>query len=245
MVRIAIFGSCVTRDLFEDGALRSTLVHYASRSSVISAVADPVGLAESEVPLDSAYQRRAVLADFNKTFFTDLEALAPDWIVVDLIDERFSVLRTGGSFVTESSAFASAGLGAHERFGFDPVVRLTTESAQLFAQATLPFVARLADIVPAGRVILHRALWLPRYRHGDRIEDFPGPRKDFAERHNRALEADYDALAAGLGSAGPELGPDLDRHFADHDHKWALEPFHYEAAYNDLAVRRLRSICGV
>jgi len=245
MVRIAIFGSCVTRDLFEDGVLRSALVHYASRSSLISAVADPVALDEAEVPLESAYQRRAVLADFNKTFFADVEALTPDWVVIDLIDERFDVLRTGASCVTESSAFSSAGLGDRERFTFTPIPRLTTEAARLFEDATTAFAERLGEIVPPERVILHRALWLTRYRRGDLIQEFPEPRRAFAERHNQALEADYDALAAGLGSAGPELGPDLDRHFADHDHKWALEPFHYENGYNRAAVEQVRAIVGV
>src|SRR5688500_18052555 len=122
-MKIAIFGSCVTRDLFEDPALRPSLAHYASRSSVISVVAEPVPLAEDEVVLDSAYQKRAVLADFNKTFFPELRALAPDWVVVDLVDERFAVLRTGDSYVTESSAFTGAGLGEAERFEFSPVRR--------------------------------------------------------------------------------------------------------------------------
>ncbi len=244
-VRIAIFGSCVTRDLFEDGILRSSHVHYASRSSIISAVAARVALDEADVPLESAYQRRAVMADFNKTFFEEIEALAPDWVVVDLIDERFDVLRTGGSFVTESSAFSSAGLGACERFDFTPVRRLTAEASQLFDEATTSFAQRLGEIIPAERVILHRALWLTRYRRGDLIEDFPAPRAAFAERHNRALEAHYDAVVASLGGQGPVLGPDPACHFADHDHKWALEPFHYERAYNEWAVSRLREMVGI
>jgi hypothetical protein len=244
-MRIAIFGSCVTRDLFEDGALRPALAHYASRSSVISVVADPVPLGEEEVVLDSAYQRRAVLADFNKTFFPDLAALRPDWVVLDLVDERFNVLRTNGSFVTESSAFASAGLGTSERFSFKPVPRLTGEADELFGEAAKHFVNRLTEIVAPERVILHRGMWLTRYRRGEAIEKFPEPRLTYARQNNNSLLRQYDVLEGRLGEAAHVLGPDLSSHVADYEHKWALEPFHYERAYNDAAVATIRQITGL
>ena len=244
-MKVAIFGSCVTRDLFEDPALRPSLVHYASRCSVISAVAKPVRLAEDEVSLDSAYQRRAVLADFNKTFFQDLRALEPDWVVIDLVDERFAVLRTGDSFVTESSAFASAGLREVERFDFTPVRRLTGEAEDLFKLAAGTFVYRLTQIVPPERVILHRGMWLTRFRHGEAIQDFPEPRLTYARHNNKSLLKEYDVLAGQLGETAHMVGPDLERHVADLEHRWALEPFHYEQAYNDAAVCTLRDITGL
>lgn len=244
-MKVAIFGSCVTRDLFEHPALRPCLAHYASRSSVISAVADPVPLDEGEVTLESAYQRRAVLADFNKTFFPDLRALEPDWVVVDLVDERFNVLRTDGSFVTESSAFASAGLGTAERFRFSPVRRLTGEAEQLFVAAADSFVERLTQIVSSERVILHRGLWLTRFRRGEAVEDFPEPRLTYAQHNNESLLREYDVLARRLGPGAHTIGPDPDRHYADSDHKWALEPFHYEQAYNDDAISRVRELIGL
>lgn len=244
-MRVAIFGSCVTRDLFEDEKLRPALVHYASRTSVISTVADPVPLGEDEVVLDSPYQKRAVLADFNKTFFTDLGDLAPDWVVIDLVDERFNVLRTGDSFVTESSAFSSAELGAATRFAFAPVLRLTDEAEELFDVAATTFVQRLTEIVPAERVILHRALWLTRFRSADVVDEFPEPRLSFARRHNEALDREYDMLADRLGPTAPVMGPDPERHLADEGHKWGLDPFHYEDAYNDAAKLRLRDAFGL
>ena len=244
-MHVAIFGSCVTRDLFENGALRPALAHYASRSSIISVVADPVALEERDVPLDSAYQRRAVLADFNKTFFPDLRALDPDWVVVDLIDERFNVLRTGASFVTESSAFASAGLRSAERFGFSTVRRLTGEADELFARAAPTFVERLTEIVPPERVILHRGLWLTSFRRGDAVEDFPEPRLSYARHNNEALGRQYDLLAELFGGAATEVGPDPERDRADVDHRWALEPFHYEQAYNEAAITTIRELTGI
>src|SRR5215210_662381 len=110
MPRIGIFGSCVTRDLFEHPEVRPALGQYTSRSTLVSVVADPVPIDPEIVRLDSAFQRRCVLEDFGKTFFEQLAASPPDFLVIDLIDERFELLRTEASWVTRSSAFVSAGL---------------------------------------------------------------------------------------------------------------------------------------
>src|SRR6266581_2802406 len=87
--RVAIFGSCVTRDLFEPAIRDVELVLYGSRSSLISACAPPVQIDEDDVRLDSRFQRRCVVEDFRKTFLTRFEEAAPDRLVIDLIDERF------------------------------------------------------------------------------------------------------------------------------------------------------------
>jgi uncharacterized protein DUF6270 len=102
---IGIFGSCVTRDLFDHPALRPSLGHYVARCSVVSAVADPVATDEDSVVVPSAWQRRRVLADFQKTCFAQFAASVLDRLVIDLIDERFDLLRVDGSYVTRSSAF--------------------------------------------------------------------------------------------------------------------------------------------
>jgi hypothetical protein len=238
---VGIFGSCVSRDLFEDPALRPALVQYTARSSVISVVGEPVPLEPELVRLDSAFQRRCVVEDFAKSFFADLERNAPDWLVVDLIDERFEVLWTGGSCVTRSSAFVSAGLDDAVDGERDPTRRLTPEADELLGAALAAFADRVTAVVPAERVIVHRAGWLTRYRDGEAVSDFDPERARFAERHNEALDRAYDALEARLGSAR-SIALDRGRFAADARHRWNLEPFHYEPAYNAAAIEQLRSL---
>lgn len=154
-MRLGIFGSCVTRDLFEDPAVRPSLARYTSRSSLISAVAEPVALDPQRVRLDSAFQRCCVLEDFDKRVIAELEGERLDWLVVDLIDERFDVLRTPSSFVTCSSAYQSAGRARLD--GFERIRRLTGEAATLLEEAVATFVARVTAVLAPERVIVHRA----------------------------------------------------------------------------------------
>lgn len=239
---IAIFGSCVTRDVFEDPALRPSLGHYTARSSVISAVAPPLPIDEGRVVLDSAFQRRCVLADLHKTFFDSLAADPPDLLVVDLIDERFDLLEGAGTVITVSSALQAAGLGENLHPGLRPLRRMSERGCELFDEAARTFAARAAEIVPPERVVLHRALWAERYTDGERTHPFPQPRLELCRLQNVMLDRGYDALADAFGDGVRTLRLDPAEHLADADHRWELEPFHYEASYNHEAARRLQEL---
>jgi hypothetical protein len=228
---VAIFGSCVTRDLFEDPSLRPRLGHYAARTSVISAVAPPVAIDAERVGLASPWQRRSVLADFEKTFFASLAVSRPDSLVIDLIDERFDLLRVGGSFLTNSSALQVADFGGQELDG-ELVRRMSAEGCELFDRAVGPFAERLRAIVPAERIVVHRALWCSRYRTEDNsIVEFDERRLELCRLQNAMLTRGYDALAEALG-ARAAITLDPMRDLADAGHHWKLEPFHYASSYN-------------
>jgi hypothetical protein len=242
---VAIFGSCVTRDLFEDAGLRPSLGHYGARSSVISAVAAPVALDPARVVISSEWQRRCVLADFEKTFFASLEQARPDWLVVDLIDERFDVLCAGGSFVTRSSAFQAAGLDEASDLGLQPIRRMSPDGRTLFAGAAPAFAARVLELVPRERVVLHRALWCTRFARDGATLEFPEERRQLSELQNAMLADGYDALEQAFGGVGATIAVDPERHRADAHHRWELEPYHYEPAYNAHAADALRRLTGV
>jgi Family of unknown function (DUF6270) len=241
---VAIFGSCVSRDLFEDPELRPALGHYGARSSVISAVAAPVAIDPERVEIESPWQRRCVLADFGKTFFASLEQQRPDWLMVDLIDERFDVLCTSGSFVTRSSAFQAAGLDEARDLALEPIRRMSPDGCRLFAGSAPDFAARLLELVPRERIVLHRALWCTRFIRDGAVHDFPDERRELCERQNAMLREGYDALEQALGGVGATIVVDPEAHVADAHHRWELEPYHYAPGYNAHAAHELRRLTG-
>jgi hypothetical protein len=244
-VTVTIFGSCVTRDLFEDPLLHPVLGPYFARCSIISAVAPPVALAPERVVISSDWQRRCVLADFHKTFFDSLAQGRPDWLVVDLIDERFDLLRAADSFVTRSSAFQAAALDEAAGLPFEAVHRMSAYGCSLFEEAAPTFAERVTAIVPPERIVLHRALWCTHYRRADEVRAFPPERLELCRRQNAMLTSGYDALERALGpdTVRVELHPE--RQLADAEHRWELEPYHYEPAYNARAGVELRRHFGL
>jgi hypothetical protein len=243
--KIAIFGSCVSRDLFEDARLRPLLSVYGARSSVISAVAPAVPIDEQRVVLSSAWQRRCVLADFHKTFFASLADARPDWLMIDLIDERFNLLRCVGSLVTRSSAFEACGLADAPDLELAPIRRMSPEGERLFEQAAGEFAERVLRVLPAERVILHRALWCARYRADGEITSFPDDRRALCEHQNLMLDHGYDALSDAFGGATSVIRHDRERSLADAGHRWELEPFHYDHQTNASCTTRLTEIVGL
>jgi Family of unknown function (DUF6270) len=241
---VAIFGSCVSRDLFEHPSLRPSLVHYGARSSVVSAVARPVAIDPARVALSSAFQRRCVLADFTKTFFASLADARPDWLVIDLVDERFDLLQTQGSYVTRSSAFDAAGLERHAGLEFETVRRMWGQGRALFDRAAGPFAERVTRTVPADRVVIHRAVWCTSYRHNGEVLRFPPDRLELCRLQNDMLRQSYDRLERAFHGRARVIGVDLGTHHADANHRWQLEPYHYEPAYNAEATERLLTLFG-
>ena len=242
---VAIFGSCVSRDLFEDPRLRPSLGHYGARSSIISAVASPVPIAPERVRISSEWQRRCVLADFGKTFFASLEETAPDWLVIDLIDERFDVLCTNGSFVTRSSAFQAAGLDDATDLGLQPIRRMSPDGRRLFADAAPAFARRVLELVPRERIVLHRALWCTRFARDGAVHEFPEERRQLSELQNAMLRDGYDVLEQAFGGVEATIAVDPERHLADAHHRWELEPYHYVPGYNAHAAEELLRLTGV
>lgn len=241
---VAIFGSCVSRDLFEHPTLRPSLVHYGARSSVVSAVARPVAIDPARVALPSAFQRRCVLADLAKTFFASLVEARPGWLVIDLVDERFDLLRTRGSYVTRSSAFEAAGLERGAGLEFEPVRRMWGQGRALFDRAAELFAERVMRVVPAERVVIHRALWCTSYRNDGEVLPFPPDRLKLCQLQNDMLEQAYDRLERAFDGRARVIGVDPGTHYADAHHRWQLEPYHYEPAYNAEAAGRLLALFG-
>jgi len=242
---VAIFGSCVSRDLFEDPRLRPSLGHYGARSSIISAVAAPVPIAPERVAISSEWQRRCVLADFGKTFFAALEETRPDWLAIDLIDERFDVLCGNGSFVTRSSAFQAAGLDDATDLGLQPIRRMSPDGRALFGAAAPDFAARVLELLPRERIVLHRALWCTRFTRDGAVFEFPEERRQLSELQNAMLRDGYDVLEEAFGGVGATIEVDPELHLADAHHRWELEPYHYEPAYNAHAADELLRLTGL
>jgi len=248
MSRVAIVGSCITRDLWRfrgasvTGRAPSALpgLLYVSRTSLPSLFATPVaGFRAAARPPGGLRPQphRALVADLAKTALADLVAFAPTHLIFDFIDERFDLLALGGTLVTHSWELETSGYRRQAAFaGAREVPRLSAACERLWLEAAGELAA-LVRATPLGeaRLILHSARWAERRRTPDGreaavsgVEVLPGRTADIAQ-HN-ALLARYEA-------AFTELMPPMRRveapaqRLADETHAWGLSPFHYVPDY--------------
>src|SRR4029453_12461651 len=145
MPRIAIVGSCITRDLWPIHGGGSEALLYISRTGLPSLLAAPVeGFRPARPPpgLLPRPEPNALVPGLPKTALARLVAFEPTHIIFDFIDERFDLLSAGGGLATYSAELQRSGYLAkpalrHAR----PVARLSAACERLWLDAAAEFAA--------------------------------------------------------------------------------------------------------
>jgi hypothetical protein len=251
MPRIAIVGSCITRDLWPVRGQALADVLYVSRTSLPSLFSPAVrGFKPAPRPPGDLreHQHRALAADIEKTALARVVAFRPTHLIFDFIDERFDLLTVGSALATDSWELEASGyLGQRAFKAARPVPRLSSGCELLWRDAAGEFAALVRATPLRGAVlILHSARWAGRSRApGGRsramegIEILPGRPAEIA-RHN-ALLARYEAHFTSV--MPPMARVEAPQHrIADEAHHWGLSPFHYVAAYYEEIWRQLAAL---
>ena len=244
-MKVAIFGSCVTRDAFAfhpDPALE--LCEYIARSSMASAFHDKAAIdnwLDCLPRIESDFQRRMVASDLQKTASHTLEKSQADAVVVDLIDERFRVVRKGHSVATWTSEFSRMAIDPttfDEVLAFDSEVKMAMwrTGAKAFIQA-----------VGSRLLVINRAFW-----SGTSIDNIEPASQIDVNRANECLQYMYDELyvLARHSTDVAVISYPSDLLVADPGHKWGRSPFHfipefYRHAISELMIIESGAVGGV
>lgn len=255
MSRVAIVGSCITRDVwrFRGDTVTDPQpdILYVSRTSLPSLFATPLtGFRPAARPPATLRPQphRALVADLSKTALAGLVAFRPTHLIFDFIDERFDLLSARGTIVTRSWELEASGyLTQPSLRGARPILRLSPACERLWLEAAGELAALVRGTPLAeARLILHSARWAGRRRLADGrdaplqgVEILPGQAAD-VDAHN-ALLARYEAAFA-------ELMPPMARveapgqRLADDAHQWGVSPFHYVQDYYAEIWRQLAGL---
>lgn len=109
-MNISIFGSCVSRDIFNyiKGEDDIKLIKYYARSSIISVTSKTLNKSIHSIDLKSKFQRKMVYNDINKLFWGELIDNEIDILLLDFIDERLDVIKISeDQYLTRSNEFNS------------------------------------------------------------------------------------------------------------------------------------------
>ena len=227
MVKVDILGSCVTRDVFEfDETNIFSVNKYFARSSLASIYSLPLKINGDQIGLDSNFQRRMVLQDISKEFKRYIKSIQSDLFIIDFIDERFSILRTpGGRFITRSTEFLKSNLPYEVQTGSVN----DEQKLNLWEKAAENLISDLKNHYDPSKLVLHKAFWKKTYvdKSGNH-RYFDDETTQLIQRHNEKLSYLYDFIESNLSSAQVIQ---LEGFVASENHRWGLQPFHYEDAY--------------
>jgi hypothetical protein len=241
--RISIFGSCITRDVFRLFPDDAEIASYHSRSSLISVMSPALDVDDAGMEWRSNFARKVVLADFRKTFFDDLEAAAPEFLIIDLMSERFDLFRATGTYVTRSWDLVCSRFDARCGYRLERVSRETEAMHETWLEQTRRFAHVLRSRFPGLPVILHKAYWTPLYHDGTAVRRFSREWRSWISRRNDMLDACHvhlEEVLPGLATVEPRQ-----TYVADPGHLWGLGSSHYEPGYYEDVREQLLSTTAV
>lgn len=254
MPRIAIVGSCITRDLWPIRGGGAEALLYVSRTSLPGLLATPVPKFRplEEPPGDlRPHEHNALVADICKSALQRLVAYRPTHLIFDFIDERFDLLTVGETLASNSGEMVRSGYRTQAAFGpARTIPRLSATCDRLWLEAVGEFAA-VVRATPLGRatLILHSARWASDQRlpdgqvtgiQGVEIVDGQGA---VIEDYNALLDRQEAAFVARMPPMTRVEAPALTT--ADAEHRWGLSPFHYIPAYYDEIRRQLIAVDGL
>lgn len=253
MAKVAIIGSCITRDIWPILEEPAPELLYLSRTSLPSLVSAPVEglepIADQPHGGISRSQRNSVLADLQKTALASLAAFEPSHIILDFIDERYDLLQVGGSVITHSWDLKESGyLEQPWAKAARRIPRTSDEARALWRTAAPAFVEALRRHgLLKARIILHEAQWARTYLDTegrrqelpDALQVWEGLPASLSE-HN-ALLADTQGRVDELIHGLVRVKADPKVLIADERHRWGLSPFHYIPDYYRDVLRQLKA----
>ncbi|MEK3797978.1 DUF6270 domain-containing protein [Peribacillus sp. FSL H8-0477] len=154
-IKVALFGSqLITKPFLFTNRTEAVyqVVLQQNLSSMTTMAAKPVRMDDTDLKSVTKSDRAMLKQEFEKTFFTDLELAAPDYLVIDLVNDVASpfIQLMDAQMLTLSSALVRSGYGVNEE-------SIMESSVHMKMNAMDTFINSLMAVMPAERIILASA----------------------------------------------------------------------------------------
>ena len=233
-MRVAIWGSCATRDAFGVREHSFESIDYFARSSWIAQAS-----AAPAIRLDTSalagFAQRMVLEDVDRLVVERVIESKPDLVVIDFIDERIDLLDAGvGAWVTGSTYAGQTPTWAQLRAAGVPALgRYHPFREPLFRAAVDQLAPKLLTLPPHVPVLLNLAWYTPI--SSDESVPLPEGSAAKAVAANQQIARLATWVARALGDRCVYFQASEMTMRADPAHKWGFGMYHYERAlYDDL-----------
>lgn len=239
MVTVNILGSCVTRDAFSNQT-KYQINNYYARTSMVSLMSEPITINIEDIDIKSNFQKKSVFQDLNKTILDGILKAPSDYFIIDLIDERFNLIKLGNSIATMSNEFRSSNLV--NKFNFEEINRFQDEVLSLWKKAVAEFFNNVYKVYDPSQVILHKTLWREKYldKSGEE-KSFSDPMVIGINKQNELLNTYYDYIESFIPKINIIDMKDSNI-LSSENHIWGLSPYHFEDKYYSIFNEKLKEI---
>lgn len=247
-LKIAVIGSCVSRDMFNSKIIPNykelyEVVSTVWQTSFTSLVANKVNLSEEDLKLSSEltkHRLNTLKRDLKKTHFKELMDSKPDYIIIDFFaDIRYGYVKLNNSedyFLTNNpNGFRKTNFYKSKKYGKSYNIHINKRFLEFFYKAFDKFYRRVKEELPNTKILVNGFIEAYSYI-GD--EKYP-VRFDYetqkeVEANNREYTNIYKTIKEKYSDIAI-IDMSKKTYFGDTGHIFGLAPYHMTRNYyNDL-----------
>lgn len=229
---IGVWGSYNSRLVVQfliSGSGNKRIFHF-SNSSVVSVMSEEKHR-DSEFEMANQYRKDALIADWGKHFRKQFDKLADqmDYILIDLLEERFDLLQQGDIYVTLSDALNDL----HADLDMVNVTQSALLTTDIWNDKMQRFVKMLKSRLPDSKIIVLELYLSETYYDGKEYKEFPNIRE--IREINGQLKRIYELFFQYCPKAH-HVKLDQQFQYAAYNHRYGCIPSHLNyGAYFELA----------
>lgn len=238
--KVVLWGSYSLRKMWNsvDFLLDSMSLHITA-SSILSAESTPVS---AKLKGNNSYRRNAVEIDFKKNYFSLMKEIRPDYLIVDLLEERDGIRGsihhcvTNSEYMNECCDFREI----EEEFQKGCVTPIQSEVyLDLFHKACKQWAEKITKIVKPEKIIL---VWnLLSEEEGSYQKERNYPQEQQIKEDNHRLNCLYQCLMECIPKM-QVIYPSEELKYTDSSYLYGVRPYHYNSYLLCEVGETLRSI---
>lgn len=190
-------------------------------------------------PVSHKNSYRKIMLDRERefTFWQVLKAEQPRYLFIDLVEERFDLIRAGERYLTKSDAYDSRDGGMTE---CTVLKRCSSECTELWKNRTTEFVKRVREIVPEIRSVILETLLSETVGDFKQREPFPNLKE--IRQVNELLKEYYVFLESLWPEAVVLRYTESPLFFTDSKYEYGAVPSHLNELLNQQLAERIERL---
>lgn len=219
-----------------------TLVKYIARTSLAAQLSVPYINQSIVERLPSKFQKEMMNVDMDKTLLIKIQRADFDVLLLDFIDERFSIGVIDGARFTLSREFLDAN---RKELSYPEWNRFSVEKYTAWQRGFAELVALVKQKTRSPKMVINKVYFSAL--SGTSCVDF-SKCASFMDSEIKRNNDYLDKLYAHVATTYPEIDfievPDK-LLIANPKHKWGLAPFHYIDELYLFVLQKLKTLYGV
>ncbi len=212
--------------------------------SSLIALMNPVG-ENRKVSHKVRYREMMIEREVGNAFWDILKEVRPDYVIMDLIEERFGVVKCGNGYLTKSDAFDGADIErveVTEETGGQTISAYDERRIRLWEESALRFIRRLEQEYPGMGIILVKNYLAEKVGDIQRQEFFGNIEE--IRRMNGILAHYYDYFQKHCRNIKVVEASECGYYFTDRQYEYGAVPSHLNELVNKEIAGRIERCIG-